>query len=68
MYTYINYWDMDKAIEVICTDEDISFCIKNGDIEFEWNGVYGATNYFQSMLLYDLCGLIALWEECYGQK
>ena len=62
----IFYSDKYKSIEwQFNPDTDIS--ISNGLLEIEWDdGSYYSKRVYHRMLSYDICALIALWDEVYG--
>ena len=66
---YISYWDSSKEISFDFNSiYDWSIKIRGtGKIEIEHSGeYYGPTSYWYELDIYDLCCLIALWEEVYG--
>lgn len=70
MKLYIHYWDHNKelCIEFSKNGLDHLILIKNGRVEFEVECEYmGSSNIYFEFLLYDLCGLMALWQETYGR-
>lgn len=68
----IYYWDTNKEIFIDFIEHGKyypwSISIKNGMVEIDIEGeYYGPVNYTIDLTMYDLCALMALWHECYGQ-
>ena len=64
----INYWDKEMLIEF--DEDEFDITIKpNGNIQIEHEGrYYGPSTYWYDFDVYDLCGLLALWDEVYGEN
>ena len=65
----IHYWDFSKEIWIEF-DGKKSLTISNGNLEVEYDDVnaYYASSVSFFLDTYDLCALIALWQECYGKE
>jgi hypothetical protein len=66
--TWINYWDKELYIHTRNHNgQDMDISITESKVEFEVDGeYYGPDCYYHTILLYDLCALIELWKEVYG--